>query len=108
MFARALIQRPEVLVLDESFSKLDLDHLMLVAREFRRRTEQGMTFIVASHDLNFLSEVSEDLVFLRKSQFVAKGKVSEVFTAAVLSELYPSVSMQVVRSPETGKFKILY
>ena len=108
MFARALIQSPEVLVLDESFSKLDLDHLLLIARELRRRTNQGMTFLVSSHDLNFLSEISDDLLLLRKSNLVIKGKVIDVLTPHYLGEIYPGVSLQVVRSPETGKLKVLY
>lgn len=108
MFARCLMQKPKVLVLDESFSKLDLDHMLHVARVVRTFAKEGMSFLIASHDLNFLSEVSDELLFLKKSQMVAKGFVADVFTTAVLEEIYPGLALQVVRSPESGKNKLLY
>jgi iron complex transport system ATP-binding protein len=87
MFARCLIQAPKVLVLDESFSKLDLDKLLLLTRVIRRRAAQGQTFLIAAHDLNFLSEV---------------------LTTAMLESIYPDRAIHVVKSPETGRNKILY
>jgi iron complex transport system ATP-binding protein len=108
MFARALIQKPTVLVLDESFSKLDLDHLLMVARVVRTYAKEGISFMIASHDLNFLSEVSDEFLFMRKSQMIAKGFVADLFSVSVLAELYPNLPLQVVVSPESGKLKILY
>jgi iron complex transport system ATP-binding protein len=108
MFARCLIQKPRVLVLDESFSKLDLDHLLQVARLIRTFAKEGMTFLVASHDLNFLSEMADELLFLRQSKMIAKGFVADLFMPSVLNELYPGLPLQVVRSPESGKHKVLY
>jgi len=108
MFARGVIQRPKVLVLDESFSKLDLDHLLWIAKQTRRFAKEGMTFLIASHDLNFLSEVADELLFMRKSVVIAKGLVNDLFTPTTLAELYPNLALQVVRSPESGKLKILY
>ncbi len=108
MFARCLIQFPKVLILDETFSKLDLDRLMLVGRVMRQWCERGMTFLVASHDLNFLSEVSDQMMLLKKGELLAMAQVHEVMTPHFLGELYPGVPLQVVRSPESGKLKILY
>ena len=108
MFARCLVQNPKVLVLDETFSKLDLDHLMTVGKMMARWKEKGMTFLVCSHDLNFLSEISDEILFLRKAELIAKGPVAEVFTPHHLSVLYPGIPLQVVVSPESGKYKVLY
>ena len=108
MFARVLIQRPLIAVLDESFSKLDLDKLILVTRMMRQATAQGMTFVIAAHDLNFLSEVSDELLFLKNGVSLGFGPVMSVLNSAMLESLYPDVALQVVRSPETGKFKVLY
>lgn len=108
MFARALIQGTKLLILDESFSKLDLDKLILVAKTVREQAQSGMTFLIASHDLNFLTEVSDELLFLKQGAMLGKGAVSEMLIPARLDELYPDLSLQVVKSPETGKYKILY
>ncbi|NDF14286.1 ABC transporter ATP-binding protein [bacterium] len=109
MFARGLIQAPSILVLDETFSKLDLDRLMMTSRLIRNwASADRMTFLIASHDLNFLSEVSDRMLMLRQGRVLAQGGVDEVLTEANLRELFQRISPHVVASPESGKRKILY
>jgi iron complex transport system ATP-binding protein len=108
MFARMLIQRPEVLVFDESFSKLDLDKLVLVAKTIRAYAATGLTVFVASHDLNFLTESADELLFLKAGKKVAFGAVSETLNLQTLETLFPELALHVVVSPETGRYKILY
>jgi iron complex transport system ATP-binding protein len=108
MFGRALIQAPRILVLDETFSKLDLDRLMTVTGILRSWSECGMTFLISSHDLNFLSEISDQMVFLKQGRIIAGGPVDSVMNEANLRELFNRVSPHVVKSPESGKRKILY
>jgi iron complex transport system ATP-binding protein len=108
MFARALIQKPEVLIFDETFSKLDLDKLILVAKTIRAYAASGLTVIIASHDLNFLTESADELLFLKLGKKVAAGSVSDTLTAATLETLYPELALHVVVSPETGRYKVLY
>ena len=108
MFARALIQAPRILVLDESFSKMDLDRLQQVTRIIRAWSECGMTFVIASHDLNFLSEISDQLLFLKSGTIVAQGPAETVLVDSNLKLLFSRVHVQVVVSTESGKRKILY
>jgi len=108
MFARALIQRPRVIIFDESFSKLDLDKLILVAKTLRSHVARGYCVVVASHDLNFITEFADMLLFLKSGKKIAGGSVSHAFNRATLEELYPEVALQIVTSPETGRMKVLY
>jgi iron complex transport system ATP-binding protein len=108
MFARVLIQRPEVIIFDESFSKLDLDKLILVAKTIRAQCALGLTVIVASHDLNFLTEGADELLFLKAGKKVAGGSVVDSLNVGTLEVLYPELALHVVVSPETGRFKVLY
>jgi len=108
MFARALIQAPKVLILDETFSKLDLDRLIAVTRIIRSWCECGMTFVISSHDLNFLSEISDQLVFLKQGRALAGGPVDSVLNETNLRDLFSKVAPHVITSPESGKRKILY
>jgi iron complex transport system ATP-binding protein len=107
MFARGLMQAPKVLVLDETFSKLDLDRLMLVAGILRAWAMSGMAFVIASHDLNFLSEVSDQLLFLKKGRAVAQGPADQVLQDANLRVLFERAVPQVVVAG-SGKKKIVY
>lgn len=109
MFARGLIQNPRLLILDETFSKLDLDRLLMTTQVIRKwAEEERMTFLIASHDLNFLSEVSDRMVMLKQGRMLAEGGVEEVLTETNLKELFNRASPRVVASPESGKRKILY
>ena len=108
MFARALIQAPRVLVLDETFSKLDLDRLISVTKIIRAWTECGMSFLIASHDLNFLSEISDQLLFLKKGKKVALGPIDSVLSPQNLKILFEQAAPEVVEQARTGKKKILY
>lgn len=108
MFARGLIHAPRLLILDETTSKLDLDKLVLVAKVIREWTTRGMKFFIASHDLNFLSEASDELMLLKQGKVLGMGPVENLLNVNHLEDLYPNLSLQVVRSPETGRLKVLY
>jgi iron complex transport system ATP-binding protein len=108
MFARVLIQRPDVIIFDESFSKLDIDKLVQIAKVLRTECARGLTVIIASHDLNFLTECADELFFLKNGKKIAAGIPAEALTGTTLETLYPDLALHVVISPETGRFKVLY
>ncbi len=108
MFARALIQNPEVLVLDEAFSKLDLDRALTAAKILKEYAEKGMTFLVASHDLNFLSECSDYWLWMTQGIVKRFGLRRDLFTSTDLMEIYPTLDIHVVQSPNSGRERIIY
>jgi iron complex transport system ATP-binding protein len=87
--ARALAQEPEVMLLDEPASALDLKHRTQLARALRRlRDERGITVLMITHDLMLLDSVA-DLIFAMKSgRVVASGAPEVVLTNGVLGEVY--------------------
>jgi iron complex transport system ATP-binding protein len=105
MFGRALVQDPRVLILDETFSKLDLDRLALAGRLIRKRGESGRVVVVASHDLNWIAASSDRLLFLASGRIIADGSVSDVFTECNLKKMYPSAGL---RLDPSGKPRIGY
>ncbi len=95
MFGRALIQNPRVLVLDETFSKLDLDRLATAKDLIRQRVSAGGVVIVASHDLNRLARWSDRLLFLASGRKIADGPVDEVFNSENLKKMYPDSKLEL-------------
>jgi iron complex transport system ATP-binding protein len=89
--ARALAQEPEVMLLDEPASALDLKHRMQLASALRRLTdERAITVLMITHDLMLLDSAA-DLIFAMKcGRVAASGTPDAVLTDSVLGEVYDS------------------
>lgn len=87
--ARALAQEPDVMLLDEPASALDLKHRTQLARALRRLSdERGIAALTITHDLMLLDSVA-DLVFAMKcGRIVAAGAPENVLVENVLSDVY--------------------
>ena len=96
--ARALAQEPDMLLLDEPASALDLKHRTQLTRALRRlRDERGITILMITHDLMLLDSAA-DLIFAMKcGRLAASGQPEVVLTEAVLGEVYDA-AVRTMRS----------
>ncbi len=72
--AKALINRPDVLLLDEPTASLDPDtgDMMRSALE-RYRTDSGCTILLASHNMAEVERLCDDVIMLKQGQIVDRG-----------------------------------
>jgi iron complex transport system ATP-binding protein len=106
--ARVLVQGAGVLLLDESFSKLDLNHQIEIGSLLRELTSDGYTVVSVTHDLNFASEWATSALLLKKGKRIAHGKIEDIFVSRHMSELYPNTELYFGKNPVTGAPKIFY
>ena len=100
--ARALAQEPQLLLLDEPTNHLDI-HAQLTALDLvRLAARQGVTSLVALHDLNLAAAFCDHLVVLDHGRVVAAGHPTEVLVPEVIDPVY-SVSTTVLVHPRTGR-----
>ena len=89
VIASALAQAGEVLLLDEPTASLDVAYQLDVASLLvRLNREQGVTMVLATHDLNLAASICDTLVLLREGQILAQGWTSEVLNAPMVRALY--------------------
>ncbi|MBI2724398.1 MAG: ABC transporter ATP-binding protein [Chloroflexi bacterium] len=103
LIARALAQRPELLLLDEPTSHLDLQHQVatfaLVTSLCR---EEGLAAIAVVHDLTLAAMFADRVLLLDGGQTAAVGAPAEVLRADVIERVY-GVGVRVLSHPTTGR-----
>lgn len=98
MIARGLVQEPEVLLLDEPTSNLDIKHQMEVTRILRNLSqEKNILVIMISHDLNIAAKYSDNMIMLSGGSIYAVGKPSEVLTENNIRAVY-GVDSEIIMS----------
>jgi polar amino acid transport system ATP-binding protein len=76
--ARALVGDPELLLLDEVTSALDPELVGEVLATIRELAGQGMTMVLATHEMGFARDVADRVVFLDAGQVVEVGPPAQV------------------------------
>jgi polar amino acid transport system ATP-binding protein len=77
--ARAMAMEPTVLLLDEITSALDPELVNEVLTLVRDLAEQGMTMIIATHEMSFARDVANTICFLDNGQILEMGSPNQLF-----------------------------
>ncbi len=96
MVARALAQKPRILLLDEPTSHLDLSNRDRILGVLRALTNDGVTTIFTTHDPNLVAATADFVVLMRQGALLAAGAVATTLTADKLSATY-GIPVHVIR-----------
>ena len=79
--ARAFAGRPRALLLDEVTSALDPELVGEVLAAVRDLKAEGMTMLIATHEMSFAREVADQVAFLHEGRIVEQGPPSQVLSS---------------------------
>jgi iron complex transport system ATP-binding protein len=96
MVARALAQKPRVLLLDEPTSHLDLSNRDRILNVLKRLVKDGVTVIFTTHDPNLAAAMADHIVMMRKGAILAAGPTATTLTSENLGKTY-GIPVQVVQ-----------
>ncbi len=88
LMARALAQEPEILLLDEPTTHMDLEYQIAVTELVADLVKDGLTVLGVFHDLNLAACYCTHLAVLSQGRLVATGTPSEVLTSQLLSQVF--------------------
>lgn len=77
--ARALAMRPKVMLFDEVTSALDPELVDEVLKTLRDLSNDGMTMIIVTHEMQFARDVADRLLFFYQGAIIEDGPPAEVF-----------------------------
>ncbi|MEE2679033.1 MAG: ABC transporter ATP-binding protein [Myxococcota bacterium] len=99
LFARALAQEAQLLLLDEPTAHLDLSHRLCVLEQARAFADAGGSVLFVSHDLGLAARSCDRVVLLHGGVVVAEGVPGEVFTPERLRRVF-GVRAELLRAAD--------
>ena len=108
LLARAVAQRPAILMLDEPNTHLDIHYQIAIFRLLQRlNREHAMTVVVVLHDLTAASAFCRTVALLSEGKLVKTGTPQEVITTETIRGIYQA-EIEVHPSPTGGFPQISY
>lgn len=104
LIARALLQKPQILILDEPTNHLDVGYQVDILSLIK---SLGITIIATIHDLNLASAFCDKLLLLREGKLVKSGTPQQVLTPASIENIY-GIKTHVDRHPQGAYPRVTY
>lgn len=100
MLARAICQQPEIIVLDEPTSYLDIRHKIELLDILRKMASEKQVAVVMSlHEIDLAAKISDQVICVKGDNIEIFGTPEEVFTDELVADLY---------GMESGSFNTLF
>lgn len=87
LLAAALLHNPDLVLLDEPFSGLDVNSALILRCLIRELAQHGKTVLFSSHELETVERVSSQIVILHKGRIVANDSIEHLRTLMALPTL---------------------
>ena len=96
LIARAIVQQPQLLIMDEPTSHLDIKYQIQVMELAK---SLNVTVFASFHDLNLAAAMCDELIIIKEGKITHTGSPSEVITEDMLNDVF-GVCAQVTRHPQ--------
>jgi ABC-2 type transport system ATP-binding protein len=97
LLAAALLHNPEIILLDEPFSGLDVNSALVLRTVIQELASRGKVVLFSSHDLEIVERVSSRVVILHKGRVVANDSIHQLrslMSLATLEEIFAQLAVE--------------
>jgi branched-chain amino acid transport system ATP-binding protein len=99
--AAALMPQPKMVVLDEPVAGVNPTRIREVEEVLRRLNAAGETFLIVEHNVEFITNLCDNIIVLDQGRKLAEGTAAEVHTDARVLEAYLGLSPEMAASMVT-------
>ena len=88
LIAKAYVQEPRLMLVDEPTSHLDMKYKLDVMEYLNAMVKKDMTILVAEHDISLMARYCDLCIIMKKGRIMAIGKPKEIITPELIEEVY--------------------
>lgn len=88
LIAKAYVQEPRLMLVDEPTSHLDMKYKLDVMEYLNAMVKKDMTVLVAEHDISLMARYCDLCIIMKKGEIVAIGKPKEIINPDLIREVY--------------------
>ncbi len=107
IIAKALAQKPKIILLDEPNAHLDIEHQITIFNLLNKlKEEQNLTLLAVSHDLNLAGIYSDEISFIVDGEIIISGLKQNVLTEENIQNVF-HVHTKIFKSKENNIYNVL-
>ena len=88
IIARAIINNPKVLILDEPSVNIDLKSRIFLIKKIQDLSQLGISILCITHDISLITKDYNRVIFLKDREIIRDGKPSELMTNKNINQLF--------------------
>ncbi len=96
LIARALIKKPDILILDEPIANLDYKSKFFVVDKINELTKLNTKIFCVTHDISLITSIYDRVIMLKGGEIIADGYQNEVINRGNLKKLY-GIEVEVIK-----------
>lgn len=101
--AMSIAQRPDILILDEPTTYLDISHQLEIMELIKKlNEEEKITIIMVLHDINHAARYSDNIIVMNNHKIHAEGNPWDIINSEVLENVF-EVDSEITEDKYTGK-----
>ena len=97
IIARAIINNPKVLILDEPSVNLDLKSRIFLIEKIKNLSQLGICILCITHDISLITKDYNRLIFLKDREIIRDGKPSELMNSKNINKLF-DINIQLIEN----------